>query len=324
MLCSNLAITEAFAAELKVGVLKYGTVNWLMDTIEHHRLDVKHGFKLQRLQLASKNATSVALLSGEVDSIVTDWLWALRERKLGEDVLFFPYSVNLGAVMVKDDSHIRSLVDLSGKSIGVAGGPLDKSWLLLRARMNELNINDLEKPSKPVFAAPPLLSEQLRAGRLDAVLTYWHFAARLEGDGYRRLIGIEKIMQDLGIESVVPMIGFVFRRDVFYQDPELVNGFIRAIGAAQRIMFNSDKEWLRLRPIMGALSDAQFKALVRYFRSGILSDWGAQLQNEARKLFTFLAQLGGEKLIGKDVTFDPDIFLMIPDDNEHTQNPTDG
>ena len=73
------------AETLKVGVLKFGTVNWLMDVIKHHKLDRKNGFELEILPLASKNATSVALLSGEADSIVTDWLWALRERARGGD-----------------------------------------------------------------------------------------------------------------------------------------------------------------------------------------------------------------------------------------------
>ena len=35
--------------------------------------------------------------------------------------------------MVPENSSIRTLVDLQNKTLAVAGGPLDKSWLLLRA-----------------------------------------------------------------------------------------------------------------------------------------------------------------------------------------------
>ena len=70
----------AMAAEsFKVGVLKFGTVNWLMETVRYHRLDERNGFSLDVLPLASKNATSIALLSGAADAIVTDWFWVLRQ-----------------------------------------------------------------------------------------------------------------------------------------------------------------------------------------------------------------------------------------------------
>ena len=38
----------------------------------------------------------------------------------------------VGGVMVRPDSGVYTLADLRGKRLGVAGGPLDKSWLLLR------------------------------------------------------------------------------------------------------------------------------------------------------------------------------------------------
>ncbi len=47
---------------------------------------------------------------------------------------FLPYSSTEGALMVPGDSPVRSVADLAGKRLGVAGGPLDKNWLLLRAR----------------------------------------------------------------------------------------------------------------------------------------------------------------------------------------------
>ena len=35
--------------------------------------------------------------------------------------------------MVAADSPAQTLADLDGKKIGIAGGPVDKSWLILRA-----------------------------------------------------------------------------------------------------------------------------------------------------------------------------------------------
>lgn len=52
----------ALAAEtIRIGVLKFGTVNWELSTIERHGLDQRNGFTLEVLQLASNQATTVAL-----------------------------------------------------------------------------------------------------------------------------------------------------------------------------------------------------------------------------------------------------------------------
>ena len=64
--------------------------------------------------------------------IVSDWLWVSRQRSEGSDVTQVPYSTAVGAIMVKEDSPIRSVADLKEKKIGVTGGPLDKSWLLIQ------------------------------------------------------------------------------------------------------------------------------------------------------------------------------------------------
>jgi NitT/TauT family transport system substrate-binding protein len=73
--------------KLKVGVLAFGTVNWELDVLKHNKLDIKNGFELEVVKLASKNATSIALQSGSVDIIVTDWVWVNTQRANGGDTL---------------------------------------------------------------------------------------------------------------------------------------------------------------------------------------------------------------------------------------------
>jgi NitT/TauT family transport system substrate-binding protein len=176
----------AASARLRAATLKFGTVNWLLNVITHNKLDEAQGFNLDILELASNNATQVALLAGEVDLVVADWFWVMRQRALGEDFQFIPYSAALGSVVVPPGSALAAVRELKGQRIGVAGGPLDKSWLLLRAYSEREGAGDLATTATPVFGAPPLLNEQIRAGRIDALLNYWHFAARLEAEGYRR------------------------------------------------------------------------------------------------------------------------------------------
>lgn len=126
------AVSYAADPVIKVGVLKFGTVNWELKAMKHHGLDKANGFELEIVPFAGGDATRIALLGGEVDVIVSDWLWVSRQRSDGKDMTFVPYSSSVGAIMVNGDSDIQEFSDLKGKKLGVAGGPLDKSWLLLQ------------------------------------------------------------------------------------------------------------------------------------------------------------------------------------------------
>ncbi|PIK73393.1 ABC transporter substrate-binding protein, partial [Methylobacterium frigidaeris] len=125
------------AATLKIGLLPFGTVAWEAAVIKAEGIDAAEGLSLEGVRLAGSDAARIAFQGGQVDTIVSDLLWAARLRAEGRAVKFLPYSSTEGALMVAGDSPLRSVADLAGKRLGVAGGPLDKNWLLLRARARE-------------------------------------------------------------------------------------------------------------------------------------------------------------------------------------------
>ena len=146
---------------------------------------------------------------GSVDLILSDWLWVARERALGDDLVFYPYSSTLGAVMVPANSPIEDVADLKGKKLGVAGGPLDKSWLLLQALARRSGL-DLKKQSDIVYGAPPLLIGKGFAGRNRRHADILEFLCRLEAKGMRRAVDMADVMKRLGASGPVAMIGYVF------------------------------------------------------------------------------------------------------------------
>jgi NitT/TauT family transport system substrate-binding protein len=247
-------------------------------------------------------------MGGAVDAIVEDWLWVSRQRNDGVPVTWIPYSSNIGALMVKPDSPVRQLADLKGRKIGVAGGALDKSWLMLLAYGREKAGIDLASDAEPVYGAPPLLTEKLRSGELDATLNYWHFCARLEAEGYTRLLEGAAVQEAFGVPGTTPQLGYTFKEELSQSSGSLVEAFARASREAKRIMKISDEEWQRLRPVTRAASDAVQAAFMRRYREGIVERWGEAERKAAAELYLVLARLGGEKLVGKGPAIAPGTF----------------
>src|SRR5271170_7425052 len=132
-LVAEIAPTRASAETLRIGLQTTGTFAWQLDVIRRHCLAENAGLDLKISQFASPDAGKLALNSGSVDLAVVDWLWVARARALGAKLLFYPYSSAVGAIMVKSGSPLRGIADLRGHVLAVAGGPLDKSWLIVQA-----------------------------------------------------------------------------------------------------------------------------------------------------------------------------------------------
>src|SRR6478736_921117 len=133
---------SAFAQDaIRVVAQKTGTFAWELDVIRAHGLDKQARLAIETMELASPEAGKIALRGGSADIVVSDWTWVSRERTLGARLVFHPYSTALGAIMVSPTSSIRNLTDLRGKTLAVAGGPIDKSWLLLRAALMQDRFN---------------------------------------------------------------------------------------------------------------------------------------------------------------------------------------
>ncbi|MBK3736274.1 transporter substrate-binding domain-containing protein [Azospirillum brasilense] len=312
LICVASVTRAADRPTVTIGVLKFGTVSWELDVIRHHRLDEAAGFELKLMELASGQAAQIALQGGAVDMIASDWLWVARQRAAGADLTFIPHSAAVGALMVPAASPITSVADLKGRRIGVAGTPIDKSWLLLKALARDRYALDLDAAATPVFAAPPLLNQKATTGELDAVLNFWPYAARLQAAGMRTVIGVDGMMRDLGLSAQVPAVGFVFHEGWAKANPAALDAFVAASRKAKAIMAQSDAEWNRLRPLMKAEDEATWAALRDQFRAGIPQHWTEEEREAAARLYGLMAKLGGRELVGNamalpDGTFWPGV-----------------
>jgi NitT/TauT family transport system substrate-binding protein len=309
-LCLAVGATPTPAAEtLRIGLQSTGTFAWQLDVIRRHGLADNAGLDLKISQFASPDAGKLALNSGSVDLAVVDWLWVARARALGAKLLFYPYSSAVGAVMVKRDSPLRGLADLRGHVLGVAGGPLDKSWLIVQAAATRQGI-DLKRDTTLAYGAPPLMSQKLQQGEADASLNFWNFCASLETQGYRRLFEVRDAEAALGLTEPLALIGYVFSEQFAAQHRSTIDRFIAIAHKADDIMRRSDQEWDALRPLMNAGDDSTFKAYRDRTREGMPQRSIAAEEADARALFKALASAGGAELVGPSQELDPGLYYQ--------------
>jgi len=306
-MCALAASTASAADRIRIAVQRTGTLAWELDVLKTHGLDRKANLEIQAVELASPEAGKIAIKGGSADLMLSDWLWVTRERALGDNLVFYPSSSTVGAVMVPANSTIRSVADLRGKKIAIAGGPLDKSWLLLQGLARRSNL-DLRRQATIVYGAPPLLSEKAVQGEHDATLTFWNFCADLEGKGFKRAIVVDEVMKQLGAKAAVAILGFTFDGGWAAKNKSTVDRFLEAVGQAKEILASTETEWQRLAPRIGA-SDPKALAIYRQrYGEGIVRRSIAEEEADARALYGVLAEVGGPELVGPGRELDRGTF----------------
>ena len=308
-LSSNILAVSNPNKEIKVGVLKFGTANLELKTTLDNGIDAKHDFKLNVVGLADKKATAAAFLGGEVDVILTDYLWISMQRSAGADFTFVPHSKSVGGIIVNPASNIASLKDLAGKKIGIAGGPVDKSWVILQAYANSVHSLNVKDDVELVFGAPPLINEKLMSGELDAVLNFWHYNARLKSAGMIELHSVADMLDEMGLTSNSPLLGWAFSEKWASENENLIKSFLDSSYETKSMLLNDMNAWENLKAKMKADKDNNlFVNLSTDYRAGIISEYTSADEEAAKKAFAVMAEIGGAKLVGSSSTLAPGTF----------------
>lgn len=300
----------ADTTKIRAAVLKIGTVNWELETIKRNGFDAAEGFELEVQPFADNGATRVALEGGDADLAVADWIWVARQRAAGKDYVFIPYSKAVGGVVVKDDSPAQNLKDLAGKKIGIAGGPVDKSWLILQAYAEQEYGMNLAEGTEQVFGAPPLIFKTALKGETDAAINFWHFLAKMKAGGMRELISVADASKALGLNPDIPLLGYVMKESFIAENPGIAKSLYNASRASKELLAADDAAWEPLRDRMNVKSDAQYETLRTDFRAGIPNAEAVDVESAA-KFLALMAKLGGEKLVGGATTLPNGLFADV-------------
>ena len=140
---------------------------------------------------------------------------------------------------VKDDSPIKTIADLKGKTIGISvigGGTQGPFTMLLKQ-----NGVDPAKDIKLVEVGFAVSEDALRQGRVDAVNMNQPFAARAEAKGgTRKLFSLSEAMP-----NIVHILE-ACRADFVDKNPELVKAYVRDITSGMKKALANREETLKV------------------------------------------------------------------------------
>jgi NitT/TauT family transport system substrate-binding protein len=305
--CLGVCGAAEAADTIRIAVQRTGTLAWEIAVMKTRGFDKAANLDIETTELASTEAAKIALRGGAADVIVSDWLWVQRERSLGDKLLFAPYSTALGAVMVEKDSPIHTVADLAGRSIGVAGGPLDKSWLMLRAAAKRQGV-DLAANAQIAYGAPPLIYEMFRQGGFESALEFWNFSADMETHGLRRAIDMVDVEKALGAAAPVAMTGYVFSESFADARSGALRRFFEAAARARRALAQDPSAWAPIKKLLKIDDDAMLAVYKQRYLEGVPKRPIAEEAADAKTLFLAMAEIGGKELVGDATELDARLF----------------
>lgn len=293
----------AVAAEdlvLSLGIQESGTAQWEIQTIKALGLDKKHGLDLELRPVADSKAGQIALQSGAVDVILSDFVWVSIQRNQGNMITLVPHSLAVGGVMVDPASGIDSVDDLKGKTIAVGGGPVDKSWITLQAYYASKTGGKLADEVKAEYGAPPLVNELLERGEADAALNFWQWNARAKAAGKVELLSVKQMLAEMGVAEQPPLLGWAFLDTTAQAKPDALKAFLDASFEAKQVLLTDDGQWETLKELMGAAEDENlFRQLRDDYRAGIVTAYDPADIGAAQASFELMAKYGGAELVGE-------------------------
>ncbi len=309
LLLGGSAFAVSAQDSLVLGLQESGTALWEIEAIRSLGLDEKHGVALEIRPLADSRAGQIALQAGAVDVILSDFTWVSAQRHQGSDFTMVPHSLAVGGLVVPADSAIQTVEDLASTIIGIAGGPVDKSWVVLQAYYAALTDQVLTADAEARFGAPPLINELLASGGVGAGLNFWHWNARAKAAGGREVISVREMFQGLGLPEAPPLLGWTFSESLGVERQESLTRFLDASFEAKAILLSDDAVWDGLAGVMGAADDAAlFVQLRDGYRAGIVAGYDPDDTLMAELAFGLLAEFGGADVVGDQTALAPGTF----------------
>jgi NitT/TauT family transport system substrate-binding protein len=294
---------------LVIGAMESGTVLWELEAMRTLGFDNKHDLDIEVHPLADARAGQIALQSGAVDLILSDFVYVSIQRNHGNNLTFVPHSLAVGGLVVDPAAGIRSIADLKGKILAISGSPVDKSWTILQAYYNHETGRTLTDDATVRFGAPPLVNELIASGQAQASLNLWNWNARAKLAGKTEVLSVWDMLKALGVTAQPPLLGWVFTDTTASTKNDTLKAFFDASFDTKAALLTDDRIWIAIRPQLGVKDDDRlFDELQEDYRAGIVRNYDPDNIIPAEEAYALMAKYGGPDVVGSSPSLAPGTF----------------
>jgi ABC-type nitrate/sulfonate/bicarbonate transport system substrate-binding protein len=204
------------------------------------------GYKIEWSQFQGTSPMAQALIAGALDC-ATQGVLPIAQGMVSGTLQTYVVAQHVGEKpgsfsvywAVKDDSPIKKVEDLKGKTVGISiiGGGTQGPFNLMLRRHGI----DPDKDIKLVEVSFSLSEDALRQGRVDATNMNQPFAARAEAKG-----GIRKLF---ALSEALPNIVHIVeacRKDFVDKNPELAKQYVKDITAGLKMALANRDETMKV------------------------------------------------------------------------------
>ena len=297
------AATAQAQKVVKIGVATSGGTTLPALVISQHKLDEKHGLKIEWVRLdqaALQKAFALRQFDVSFAQVASD---LIRQRARGDKVKSVYAGIMANVYMlVKKDSPYRTIADLKGRKVGLYSLTSSSTAALVKVMRDRYKL-ELRKDFELVVSPPPVLAGLLQKGDLEAMINVDPLVLRLlESGAYRQILDADGEWQALaGSRLLVTTLAAwddyaqknadeirrlvrIYREavDIIARDPQIYvsTGFIKASG-------------LQETPAVVKLFEERFSKLYT-------GKWDQALINSNRAVFETAIEMGNLESVPAD------------------------
>jgi ABC-type nitrate/sulfonate/bicarbonate transport system substrate-binding protein len=274
IIVATLLAASAFASAAKAQDVPTIRVGWTIPAEESKYWMMRRpekfpnlgkGYKIEWSQFQGTSPMSQALAAGALDC-ATQGVLPIAQGMTSNSFSVYIVAQHVGEKpgsfsvywAVKDDSPIKTVADLKGKTVGISiiGGGTQGPFNLMLKRAGL----DPDKDIKLVEVSFSLSEDALRQGRVDAVNMNQPFAARAEAKG-----GTRKLFSlDQALPNIVHIVE-ACRQDFVDKNPALVTQYVKDITAGLKMALANREETMK---VVSEITKAPIPVLDTYLLKG--------------------------------------------------------
>lgn len=300
-----LAIASAAQAQktVKIGVATSGGTTLPALVISQHKLDEKHGLKIDWVRLdqgALQKGFALRQFDVSFAQVASD---LIRQRARGDKVKSVYVGIMANVYMlVKKESPYRTIADLKGRKVGLYSLTSSSTAALVKV-MRDKHKLELRKDFELVVAPPPVLAGLLQKGDLEAMINVDPLVLRLlESGAYRQILDADGEWQALAGSRL--LVTTVAAWDDYAQkNPDEIRRLVRIYKEAVDIIARDPQIYVSTGFIKASglqETPAVVKMFEERFSKLYTGRWDQALINSNRAVFETAIEMGNLESVPND------------------------